>query len=84
MKTYGRSSSIAPPLLTLALNVDQQSALCSRYFTTGERVPSTHWTQGWVGPKAGLDAVENGKNLLPLLGTESQFNGHPACSLLLY
>jgi hypothetical protein len=25
-------------------------------FTPGERSPGTHWTGGWVGPRAGLDA----------------------------
>jgi hypothetical protein len=25
-------------------------------FTPGERTPGTHWTGGWVGPRAGLDA----------------------------
>jgi hypothetical protein len=23
--------------------------------------PGTHWIGGWVGPRAGLDAVENGE-----------------------
>jgi hypothetical protein len=78
------SSNTAPPFLNLALDVDEQSASCPCYFTTGERIPSTHWTGAWVGPRAGLDAVENGKNLLPLLGTGPQFNGQSACSLLLY
>jgi hypothetical protein len=32
-------------------------------FTLGERVPDTHCTGGWVGPRTGLDVV-------PLPGTE--------------
>jgi hypothetical protein len=24
----------------------------------GKRAPGTHWTGGWVGPRAGLDAVD--------------------------
>jgi hypothetical protein len=24
----------------------------------GERIRGTHWIGGWVGPKAGLDAVQ--------------------------
>jgi hypothetical protein len=32
-------------------------------FTPRERVPGTPWTGGWVGPRAGLDAVEKGKNV---------------------
>jgi hypothetical protein len=27
----------------------------------GERAPDTHWSGGWVGPRAGLDAVEDKK-----------------------
>jgi hypothetical protein len=26
-------------------------------FITSETAPSTHWIGGWVGPRAGLDAV---------------------------
>jgi hypothetical protein len=26
-----------------------------------ERTPGTHWTGGWVGPRAGLDAEAKGK-----------------------
>jgi hypothetical protein len=38
-------------------------------FTPGERVPGTHWREGGVGPRTGLDDVENRK-LLPLPGLE--------------
>jgi hypothetical protein len=31
--------------------------------TSGERAPGTHWVEGWVGPRAGLDAVEKRKFL---------------------
>jgi hypothetical protein len=24
-----------------------------------ERAPGTHWTEGWVGPRAGLDTMKN-------------------------
>jgi hypothetical protein len=27
-------------------------------FTSGGRAPVTHWTGGWVGSRAGLDAVK--------------------------
>jgi hypothetical protein len=37
--------------------------------TLRERAPSKHCIGEWVGPRAGLDAVEK-KNLLPLPGTE--------------
>jgi hypothetical protein len=31
----------------------------------GKQPPGTHWIGGWVGPRAGLDAVKKGK-ILPL------------------
>jgi hypothetical protein len=31
-------------------------------FTSGEGAPGTHWIGGWVGPRSGLDTVENRKN----------------------
>jgi hypothetical protein len=39
-------------------------------FTPGERTPGTHFTGGWVGPRA--DTEVRGKILLPLLGIEPQ------------
>jgi hypothetical protein len=30
-----------------------------------ERTPGTHWTGGWVGPRAGLDTEDRGKILCP-------------------
>jgi hypothetical protein len=38
---------------------------------------------GWVGPRAGLDAMEKRKFLI-LLGLELQPLGHPTCSQSLY
>jgi hypothetical protein len=32
-----------------------------RAFAPGERTPCTHWTGGWVGPRAGLDTEDTGK-----------------------
>jgi len=33
------------------------SASCLGRFTPRERAPDTHWIGGWVGHRAGLDAV---------------------------
>jgi hypothetical protein len=30
-------------------------------FTPEEKSPDTHWMGGWVGPRAGVDAVEKRK-----------------------
>jgi hypothetical protein len=37
-------------------------------FSPGERTPDTHWTGGWVGPRAGLDTEAREKILSPLPG----------------
>jgi hypothetical protein len=39
-------------------------------FTPRERAPGTHWTGGWVDPRAGLDDVEK-RNLLTLRDSNS-------------
>jgi len=36
-------------------------------FTPRERAPSTQWAGGWVGPRAGLDAVATRKYPLIVL-----------------
>jgi len=43
--------------LTLALDGGEWSASLSGRFTPWERAPATNWRGGWVGPRAGLDAV---------------------------
>jgi hypothetical protein len=46
--------------------------------------PGTHCTGGWVGPRAGLDTENKGKNPLPLPGIEPRSPGRPARSQTLY
>jgi hypothetical protein len=43
--------------LTSALDGGEWSASRPGRFTTRERDPGTHWIGGWVGPRAGLNAV---------------------------
>jgi hypothetical protein len=45
--------------------------------------PGTHWIGGWLGPRAGLDGVENRK-FLTLPGPEIRPLGRPARSQSLY
>jgi hypothetical protein len=44
-----------------------------------ERTPAPHWIEGWVGPRAGLDAVVKRKILIPY--RESNL-GRPARNLV--
>jgi hypothetical protein len=45
--------------LTTALVGGEWSASRPGRFTPRERTPGNHWIGGWVGPRAGLDAVVN-------------------------
>jgi hypothetical protein len=38
-------------------------------FTSGEKIPSTHCTGGWMGPRACLDTEDRGKILRPCRGS---------------
>jgi hypothetical protein len=62
MNIWG-SGGIAPPFLTSALDGGEWSASSHCLFIPEERAPGTHWIGGWVGPRAGLDAVETRKIL---------------------
>jgi hypothetical protein len=53
-------------------------------FSPGERTPDTRWTEGWVGPRAGLDTEARGKILSPLPGIEPRSPGRPVRSQTLY
>jgi hypothetical protein len=58
MKAYWGSGGISPPiLLTSALDGGEWSASRPGRFTSKERAPGTNWIEGWVGPRAVLDAV---------------------------
>jgi hypothetical protein len=43
--------------LTSVLDGDEWLASCPGRFTRRERAAGTHWIGGWVGPRAGLEAV---------------------------
>jgi hypothetical protein len=65
--------SIAPSFLTSVLDGGEWSASPhppSRFILT-DKAPGTHRIGGWVGPKAGLEAVEMRK-ILKLPGIEAR------------
>jgi hypothetical protein len=49
-------------------------------YPPGDRVPSTHWVGGWVGPNVDLDAMDKWK----ILHCRESNLGHPAHSPSLY
>jgi hypothetical protein len=65
MKTYWGSGDIVPRILNLGTKWNCMVSFMPVRFTTGDRAPVTHWIGGWVGPRAGLDAVDNRKIPFP-------------------
>jgi hypothetical protein len=66
MKAYGGSGCIVLPFLTSALDGGEWSTSLPGRVTPGEiapPLPGTHWIGGWVGPRTGLDVMEEKKNL---------------------
>jgi hypothetical protein len=55
--------------LTSALVGGEWSASRPGRFTPGESAPVTHWIEGWVDPRTGLDDVER-KQIFSLPGLE--------------
>jgi hypothetical protein len=79
MKVYGGVDVQTRVFLTLALIGGEWLASHPCCLASGERVPSTHWIGGWVGPIAGLDDMEKRK-FLTLPGLELRPLGRPARS----
>jgi hypothetical protein len=52
------SVGIAPSFLTSAVAEGEWSASRPCLFTSAGRATGTHWIEGWVAPRACLDAVE--------------------------
>jgi hypothetical protein len=57
MKTSGEVEVSLYAFLASALAGIEWSASRPGRFAAGERAPLTHWIEGWVGPRGGLDAV---------------------------
>jgi hypothetical protein len=71
MKTYG-GMEVKPTFLTSTVPGGEWSASRPGRFTSGIRVPGTHWIDASVGPRAGQDVAEKIKikNLLTLPAIE--------------
>jgi hypothetical protein len=65
MKTCLGSGIKAPQFLTTALVGGEWSASGPGRFAPRRRAPGTHWTRGWMGPGAGVDAVEKRQIYFP-------------------
>jgi hypothetical protein len=61
----GRVEVLAPLFLASSLDRGESSASRPSHFTPGERFPGTHWIGGLVGPRVGLDNVEERKISCP-------------------
>jgi hypothetical protein len=79
MKAYWGEEVQFHAFLTTAAVGGEWSASRLGRFTPGERTLGTHRIGGWVGPRAGLDAVTKSKN--PSACQESN-PGRPAHSLV--
>jgi hypothetical protein len=49
---------MAPSFLSSALNGGEWSGSRPGCFIPEETAPDTHWSGGWLGSEAGMDAVE--------------------------
>jgi hypothetical protein len=64
MEALGEEEYSSYSFWTSALDGGEWSASRPvRALAPGERTPGTHWTGGWVGPRAGLDTEDIGKIL---------------------
>jgi hypothetical protein len=65
MKVYEGVDVWIHIFLTSALAGGEWSVSCPGRFTPRESAPSTHWTGGWVDPRASLDDIEKKKFMTP-------------------
>jgi hypothetical protein len=70
------NGGISTNYLTSALDGGELSASRRGSFTPKERAHGTHWIGGWVGPRAGLDAVVNSKISSPCQNSKPDYPAH--------
>jgi hypothetical protein len=83
VKTYGVVGVQTRVFFTSVLDVGEWAASRPGRITPGKRAPGAHWSEGWVGPRAGLADMEKRK-FLTLTGLELRPLGRPAYSQSLY
>jgi hypothetical protein len=83
MKAYGVVDVQIHVFLIWALIRGEWSVSRPSRFTPGERAPGTHWIEGWVDPRVGLDDMEK-RQFLTLPRLEPRSLGRPARSQSLY
>jgi hypothetical protein len=59
------SEGIAPPFLTSAVYGGEWLASLTSRIILGEGAPGTNWIGGWLGRRAGMDALEKKKIFFP-------------------
>jgi hypothetical protein len=84
MRRLGERTCISYSFLTSVLDGVSGERHTPAALYPQEKTPVTHWTGGWVGPRAGLDTDARGKILLPLPGIEAGSPGHPVRGRKLY
>jgi hypothetical protein len=62
METLGGTGGTALPFFTSALDEVSGQSHAPASLHPRERASGSHWIRSWVGPRAGLDAMEKGKS----------------------
>jgi hypothetical protein len=56
-----RAENVGPSFLTSALDGGEWSTSRPCRFNPGETDPGSYWTRRWLGPRIGMDVMENRK-----------------------
>jgi hypothetical protein len=86
MKNYGLVDVYIYIYIYIYIHGFETSALVGGEWSPshpGPLTPGSHWIGGWMGPRTGLEDMENRK-FLPLRELELQCLGRPARTQLLY
>jgi hypothetical protein len=60
---YVGSGGIAPPLRTSSSDGGEWSASHPCQFISRKEVRGSHWIEGWMGPRAGVDSMKKRKSV---------------------